>query len=128
MALPPCHTLAQFYVEGDKLSCQLYQRSGDMFLGVPFNIASYSLLVHMLTEVCALRVGDFVHTIGDAHIYTNHMEAVKEQLKREPQQLPKLELPKIDSLDIYDVKKLKLSDFRLVDYNPMGTIKAPMAV
>lgn len=128
MALPPCHTLAQFYVRNGKLDCQLYQRSADMFLGVPFNIASYALLVHILTEVCSLKVGDFVHTIGDAHIYSTHVEVVQEQLKRTPKSLPKLQMPEISSLDIADIQSLRVSDFNLLGYNPDSTLQAPMAV
>lgn len=128
MALPPCHTMAQFYVRGNKLDCQLYQRSADMFLGVPFNIASYALLTHILAQKSLLEVGDFVHTIGDAHIYSTHMEVVKEQLKRNPKPKPTLILPEIKSLDISAVKKLCVSDFVLQGYNPDKSLTAPMAV
>jgi len=126
MALPPCHTLAQFYIINGKLSCQLYQRSADMFLGVPFNIASYSLLLHILSKICKLKVGDFVWTGGDVHIYTNHIEQVKQQIQREERDLPKLVLPEFETLE--DVLKSKVSDFVLENYNPMESIKAPMAV
>jgi thymidylate synthase len=126
MALPPCHTLAQFRVLNGRLSCQMYQRSADMFLGVPFNIASYSLLTHMFAQICGLKVGEFVHTIGDAHIYSNHMEQVKEQIAREPRALPKLQMPNFKNLD--EVLESKPSDYVLVGYNPMDSIKAPMAV
>src|SRR5699024_3603370 len=114
MALPPCHTLFQFYVADGKLSCQLYQRSGDTFLGVPFNIASYALLTHLIAHECDLEVGEFVHTIGDAHIYSNHLEQVKTQLKREVRPLPKLKL-NTDKQSVFD---FELSDFELIDYNP----------
>lgn len=125
MALPPCHCFAQFYVTSDgKLSCQMYQRSCDMFLGVPFNIASYSLLTHMVAQVCGLRVGEFVHVLGDAHIYLNHLEQVKEQVQREPLPAPTLWInPKIT-----DIEQFVMDDFRLENYNPMPSIKAPMAV
>lgn len=128
MALPPCHTLSQFRVINGKLSCQLYQRSADMFLGVPFNIASYSLLTHMIASVCDLEVGDFVHTIGDAHIYTNHFEAVEQQLSREPRKLPTLIMPKLHDLELRSIRDLSVGDFVLVGYDPMPSIKAPMAV
>ncbi len=124
MALPPCHTFAQFYVRNGKLSCQMYQRSADFFLGVPFNIASYSLLVHMLAQVCDLEVGEFVHTFGDAHIYLNHIDAVKEQLAREPYDLPTLKMNK----DVKDINGFKMEDFELVNYKHHPSIKAPMAV
>lgn len=124
MALMPCHALFQFYVVDGKLSCQLYQRSSDMFLGVPFNIASYSLLTHMLAQQCDLEVGDFVWTSGDTHIYDNHVEQVQLQLSREPRPLPKLRiLRKPDSIFDY-----KIDDFEIVDYNPHPTIKGVVAV
>ena len=124
MALPPCHCFAQFYVADGRLSCQMYQRSCDMFLGVPFNIASYSLLTHMIAQVCGLRVGEFVHVLGDAHIYLNHIEQVNEQLKREPLPAPRLWL----NPDITDITKFTMNDIRLEDYQSHGTIKAKMAV
>jgi len=125
MALPPCHCFAQFYVSSDnKLSCQIYQRSCDLFLGVPFNIASYSLLTHMIAQVCGLGVGDLVHVLGDAHIYLNHLEQVKEQLQREPLPAPTLWInPNINNIDDF-----AMDDFKLENYNPMESIKAPMAV
>lgn len=123
MALPPCHALFQFYVAEGKLSCQLYQRSADIFLGVPFNIASYALLVHLIAKECELEVGEFVHTLGDAHIYSNHISQVKEQLQREPKTLPMLKLP--EDISIFD---LKTEDIKLEDYNPYPRIKAPIAV
>jgi len=126
MTLPPCHTLFQFNVSNGRLSCQLYQRSADMFLGVPFNIASYSLLTHMIAQITNLEVGDFVWTGGDCHIYQNHMEQVKEQIQREPKSLPTLEMPVFDSLD--EILKTKTSDYKLIGYDPMPSIKAPMAV
>ena len=126
MTLPPCHTLAQFKVINGKLSCQLYQRSADMFLGVPFNIASYSLLTHMLAQICGLQVGDFVWTGGDCHIYSNHMEQVKEQLTREPRKGPTLLMPGFTTLD--ELLATKTSAYTLLDYDPMLSIKAPMAV
>jgi thymidylate synthase len=126
MALPPCHTMAQFYVNNNKLSCQLYQRSADMFLGVPFNIASYALLTHVLAQICDFELGDFVHTIGDAHIYVNHVEQVKEQIARKPGDLPKLVMPEFSTLS--ELINCKTSDFKLENYNPMPSIKAPMAV
>jgi len=125
MALPPCHCFAQFYVSADgKLSCQMYQRSCDMFLGVPFNIASYSLLTHMISQVCGLEAGEFVHVLGDAHIYLNHVEQVKEQLGREPLPLPTLWI----NPDVKDITKFTMEDFRLDGYNHYPPIKAPMAV
>lgn len=128
MALPPCHVLAQFRVINGRLSCQLYQRSADMFLGVPFNIASYALLTHMIAKICSLEVADFVHTIGDAHIYSTHEDVVREQLKRTPRQLPKLKMPEMQSLDVHSIRTLRASDFELVGYDPMDSLKAPMAV
>ena len=126
MALPPCHTLAQFRVYNGKLSCQLYQRSGDAFLGVPFNISSYALLTHILAKICELEVGELIHTIGDLHVYENHIEQVKKQLTRQHQQLPQLVLPVF--CDIDTLMHCKVSDFILLNYNPMSSIKAPMAV
>ena len=124
MALPPCHCFAQFYVRNGRLSCQMYQRSADFFLGVPFNIASYSLLTHMIAQVCDLGVGEFVHTIGDAHIYSNHVEQVKEQLSRETLALPTLKL----NPNIKDIDGFTMADIELVDYQCHGAIKAPMSV
>ena len=124
MALPPCHVLAQFYVADGKLSCQLYQRSMDTFLGCPFNIASYALLTHMVAQVCGLKVGDFVHTVGDAHVYLNHLEAVHTQLAREPKSLPTLWM----NPDITDITEFTMNDFKLVDYHPHEAIPALMAV
>lgn len=124
MALPPCHTFAQFYVADGKLSCQMYQRSCDMFLGVPFNIASYSLLTHLIAQVCDLDVGEFVHVLGDAHIYSNHVEQVKEQLSREPLPGPTLRL----NPNIRDITKFTMADIELVGYQSHGAIKADMAV
>ncbi|MCX7710897.1 MAG: thymidylate synthase [Clostridia bacterium] len=124
MALPPCHTFYQFYVADNKLSCQLYQRSADIFLGVPFNIASYALLTHMIAQECGLGVGEFVHTMGDAHIYLNHIEQIKTQLAREPRELPILKLnPNIKSVFDFDVK-----DIEIEGYNPHPTIKGAVAV
>jgi len=126
MALPPCHTLAQFKVSNGKLSCQLYQRSADMFLGVPFNIASYSLLTHMLAKISSLEVGDFVWSGGDCHIYNNHVKQVMQQIEREPMDHPQLVMPDLKSLD--DVLSSRVSDYKLENYNPMDSIKAPMAI
>jgi thymidylate synthase len=124
MALPPCHILFQFYVADGRLSCQLYQRSADIFLGVPFNIASYALLTHMIAQVCDLEPGDFVHTFGDAHLYSNHLEQAKEQLTREPYALPELRLdPDVRSIDAFDYE-----DFDIVGYESHPRIKAPIAV
>ncbi|MFD1018423.1 thymidylate synthase [Thalassobacillus hwangdonensis] len=124
MALPPCHTMFQFYVADGKLSCQLYQRSGDIFLGVPFNIASYALLTHMIAHECGLEPGEFIHTLGDAHIYTNHIEQVNTQLSREPRSLPRLRLNE-EKASIFD---FELEDFTLEGYDPHPSIKAPVAV
>ena len=124
MALPPCHCFAQFYVVNGKLSCQMYQRSCDMFLGVPFNIASYSLLTHMIAQVCGLGVGEFVHVLGDAHIYMTHVEQVKEQLNREPLPAPQLWL----NPDITDITKFTMADVRLEGYTSHSAITAKMAV
>lgn len=126
MALPPCHVLVQFYVRNGELSAQLYQRSCDKFLGEPFNIASYALLIHILAQICNLRVGEFVHSIGDAHIYSNHIEQVKEQLSREPGDLPTLRMPEFSNLE--ELLQCKTSDFVLDNYHPQDSIKAPMAI
>ena len=124
MALPPCHVMAQFYVNNGKLSCQMYQRSADMFLGVPFNIASYALFTHMIAQVCGLEVGDLIIALGDAHIYENHVEQVNEQLTRKPLPLPKLSI----NPDINDINKFTMQDVELVNYQCHEAIKAPMAI
>ena len=124
MALPPCHALFQFYVCDGKLSCQLYQRSADCFLGVPFNIASYALLTMMMAQVCGLQPGEFIHTLGDAHIYTNHLEQVNEQLKRIPRQLPKMIL----NPEVKDLFKFDYNDFTLQDYDPYPAISGKVSV
>ncbi|MBK6886189.1 MAG: thymidylate synthase [Tetrasphaera sp.] len=123
MALPPCHTMFQFHVAGGRLSCQLYQRSADIFLGVPFNIASYALLTHLIAQQTDLEVGHFVHTLGDAHLYLNHLDQAREQLSRQPHPLPTVEITPRDTIDAYD-----LDDIRVVDYVAHPSIKAPIAV
>lgn len=124
MALPPCHILFQFYVADGKLSCQLYQRSADLFLGVPFNIASYALLTHMVAQVCGLKVGDFVHTFGDVHIYSNHLEQVELQLSREPRPLPTLQLNPL----VKELLDFTYDDIAVINYDPWPAIKAPVAI
>jgi thymidylate synthase len=124
MKLPPCHAFFQFYVADSKLSCQLYQRSADIFLGVPFNIASYALLTMMVAQVCGLKLGDFVHTLGDAHIYSNHMEQVNEQLSREIRPLPQMHI----NSAVDDIFKFKFEDFTLVNYDPHPAIQGKVAV
>ncbi len=124
MALPPCHAFIQFYVSGNKLSCQLYQRSADLFLGVPFNIASYSLLLMMVAQVTGYEVGEFIHSFGDLHIYTNHLEQVKEQITREPRKLPKVKLNK----DIKNIEDFTYDDIILEEYDPHPAIKGKVSV
>ena len=124
MALPPCHCLFQFYVADGKLSCQLYQRSGDIFLGVPFNIASYALLTLMIAQVCDLQPGEFVHTLGDAHLYSNHVEQADKQLARAPRPLPTMTL----NPAVRDLYAFRFEDFTLEGYDPHPGIKAPIAV
>ena len=124
MALPPCHLLFQFYVGDGRLSCQLYQRSADIFLGVPFNIASYALLTMMMAQVCELEPGDFVHTLGDAHLYLNHLEQADEQLSREPRPLPRM----VIDPSVRDIFAFRYEHFRLEGYDPHPHIRAPVAV
>lgn len=124
MALPPCHAFFQFYVANGRLSCQLYQRSADIFLGVPFNIASYALLTMMIAQVCNLKPGEFVHTLGDAHLYSNHLEQARLQLSREPRSLPQMKI----NPEIKDIFKFRFEDFSLENYDPHPHIKAPVAV
>ena len=124
MKLPPCHCFFQFYVADGRLSCQLYQRSADIFLGVPFNIASYALLTQMIAHVCDLKNGEFIHTLGDAHIYINHIDQVNEQLSRKPKKLPKIKI----NPSVKDIFNFKYEDFSLEEYDPYPLIKAPVAV
>ncbi|AEA42847.1 thymidylate synthase [Fluviicola taffensis] len=124
MALPPCHTMFQFYVADGKLSCQLYQRSADTFLGVPFNIASYALLTMMIAQVCDLKPGEFIHTLGDAHLYSNHLDQAKLQLERDFRPLPTMKI----NPEVKDIFGFKYEDFELLNYDPHPTIKAPIAV
>lgn len=123
-ALPPCHAFFQFYISNSKLSCQLYQRSADVFLGVPFNIASYSLLTMMVAQVCNLKIGEFIHTFGDVHIYSNHLEQVDIQLKRKPKKLPTIKI----NTDVDDIFEFTFNDFELIDYNPHPPIKAAVSI
>lgn len=124
MKLPPCHCFFQFYVANNKLSCQLYQRSADIFLGVPFNIASYALLTLMVAQVTNLKLGEFIHTLGDAHIYSNHFDQAREQLKRDPRELPNMKL----NPNIHDIFDFKFDDFEIINYDPHPLIKAPVAI
>lgn len=124
MALPPCHSLFQFYVNEGKLSCMLYQRSADLFLGVPFNIASYALLTMMVAKVCNLELGSFIHTLGDVHIYNNHLEQIKKQLARKPRELPKMKINR----ETENIEDFVYEDFELIDYNPHKGIKGKVAV
>ena len=124
MALPPCHALFQFYVQDGELSCQLYQRSADLFLGVPFNIASYALLTMMVAQVCDLKAGEFVHTFGDLHLYRNHEEQARLQLTRQPRRLPQMRL----NPAVKNIHEFKYEDLELAGYEPHAAIKAPIAV
>ena len=124
MALPPCHILAQFNVVGEKLNCQMYQRSADVGLGVPFNIASYALLTHIIAHCTGLKPGKFIHVMGDTHIYLNHIKGLREQIRRNPQKFPKVYI----ATDNKDINKFSFTDFKLVDYNPQPRIKLEMAV
>ena len=126
MALPPCHVMSQFYIHNDEISCHMYQRSADMFLGVPFNIASYALLLSIIAEILNLKPKRFIHSFGDAHIYKNSIEQVKEQISRNPKKLPKLKIPNLNSLE--DLNNYKIEDFILTGYDPHPPIKARMAV
>ena len=126
MALPPCHVMSQFYISNGMISCHMYQRSADMFLGVPFNIASYALLLSIFAEILDLKPKRFIHSFGDAHIYLNSIDQVKEQISREPKPLPTLKIPNLNSIE--DLKKFKVDDFILENYDPHPPIKARMAV